>query len=186
MNFFDLVGAFFSLICTYLFVLEDKRAWFLSAIAIPFDAYVYYRSQLYGDMMLQGIYFISTLYGWYQWQYGGKNHQELAVSRLSIKAVVICLLLVMIGIGLISPLLKPFNQAEVAMLDAITTVLSLLGQALLCLKKIETWLIWFMVDSLYIYLYAIKALPFHSLMALVYLFMAVAGGYRWYFQVAQL
>jgi nicotinamide mononucleotide transporter len=180
MESFDLIGACLSLICTYLFVNADKKAWLFSAIAIPFDAFVYYKSQLYGDMFLQSIYFASTFYGWYQWQYGSQAKGSLEVSYLSNKNRLQLLGIVICGIARINPLLRPFNQADVVWLDAITTVLSLAAQWLLCNKKIETWIIWFIVDSLYIYLYSIKALPFHSIMATVYLLMAIAGFISWY------
>lgn len=180
MNPFDLIGAFLSLICTYLFVREKQKAWLFSAIAIPFDAFVYYKSQLYGDMSLQAVYFALTFYGWYQWQYGSSSQSNLEASFLSNKARLKVILIVIIGITIINPLLRPFNQADVVWLDAITTVLSLAGQWLLCNKKIETWMVWFIVDSLYIYLYSIKSLPFHSIMASIYLLMAIAGFVSWY------
>ncbi len=183
MNYYDLIGAILSLICTYLFVKADKRAWIISAFAIPFDAYVYYSSQLYGDMFLQGFYFFSFFYGWYRWCYGGGLSNELPVSCLSINQILFQGLLVVLAIVLLKPLLLPFNPSMIATMDATTTVLSLFGQWLLCQKKIETWFVWFTVDTLYIYLYGFKALPFHSVMACIYLLMAIAGFRSWYQQL---
>jgi nicotinamide mononucleotide transporter len=176
---FDIVGACLSLICTFLFVRGSIFAWHLSAIAIPFDAFVYFRSQLFGDMMLQLLYFISAFYGWFQWRFGGGKGEVLEVTSLSIAEWQKLIVLLILAVAIILPLLKPFNRGDIATIDALTTVLSLGGQWLLCRKKIETWLFWFVVDGLYIYLYAVKSLPFHSIMAAIYLTMAIAGWRRW-------
>ena len=178
-TFIDLIGALLSLTCTYLFVKADYRAWILSAIAIPFDAFVYFEQALYGDMVLQAIYFISTFFGWYQWRYGGTGHQSLNASHLSLNHAVILAGLGVIGIIFTKQLLAPYNAANVVWLDATTTVLSLCAQWLLCQKKIETWILWFIIDGLYFYLYIIKSLPFHGIMVLVYLVMAIIGWFRW-------
>ncbi len=179
MSLIDFIGALFSLICTYLFVKEDKHAWPLTALAIPFDAYVYFQKQLYGDVCLQFIYLSLTAYGWQQWRNLEGEALQTRISSLTkaefIKLSIFCITAIM----LLNPLLRPFNQANIAYLDAITTVLSICAQWLLCKKKIETWLVWFIVDGLYVYLYALKALPFHSVMTLTYLFMAIAGWRQW-------
>ena len=179
MDIYDLIGAILSLLCTYLFVKAVKRAWLLSALAIPFDSYVYYRSSLFGDMFLQCFYMASTYYGWSQWRSGGVKQGDLEISYSSIYSLLFIGCIAIIGIVIINPLLKPFNHANIALLDAITTVLSLCAQWLLCRKKIESWFLWFIVDAFYIYLYDIKTLPFHSVMALVYLIMAITGFYNW-------
>lgn len=159
--------------------MEDSRAWFVSAIAIPFDAFVYFKSHLYGDMLLQMVYLASTFYGYYQWRHGGLKDSVLSVSRLHLRQLLYFSSLVLsLAFGLFL-LLSQIPSAERTALDGLTTALSLGAQYLLCIKKIETWLIWLLVDALYVYLYAIKALPFHSLMALCYLGLAVLGWYKW-------
>lgn len=179
MSILDLIGAFLSLSCTILFVRASIYAWPLGAIAIPFDAYVYFHSQLYGDMMLQGLYFASTFYGWWQWRCGGENHKDLVISTSTIKSLVTLFFVVSSGVVVLHQLLEPFNLSHIAFMDALTTTLSLSAQWLLCKKKIETWFIWLVVDAIYVYLYAIKALPFHSVMAFTYLMLAICGYMEW-------
>lgn len=180
MSLIDLIGSILSLICTYLFVKENRNAFGLSAIAIPFDAFVYYQNALYGDMFLQAIYLSMTFYGFHQWRKGDNNAgNALNISYLTTQQKIIGFALCVTGVIFINPLLKPFNHPDIALLDSITTVFSLFAQWLLCKKKIETWIVWFFVDALYAYLYVSKGLPFHGFMALIYLFMAIAGLWRW-------
>lgn len=179
LNYFDLIGAFLSLWCTYLFINTDPKAWPLSALALPFDAYAYLEKGLYGDLLLQGVYLITTLYGWHQWRHGGKDKKQLPISTVAKEKILVTLGLTVVAILLVHYFLASYNQASIAWLDAITTVLSLLGQWLLCNKKLETWIIWLIVDALYFYLYAIKGLPFHALMVSVYFAMAIIGWLKW-------
>ena len=86
-------------------------------------------------------------------------------------------IIALLSIEILALILKA--HSTVPYLDAGTTVLSIIGQLLICRKKIETWFIWFAVDTMYIYLYFHKGIPFHGIMAAIYLIMAVMGFYRW-------
>lgn len=175
----DFLGAFFSILCLYFYVKENPLAWPISAVAIPFDIVLYAKKGIYADMSLQIAYFISTLYGWYQWCFGGKDHKGIAISVVPRKTFMMYLAATSIGsIGLYS-ILRHYIPADIAALDALTTVMSLLAQWLLCRKHIETWLVWMSVDVFYFYLYYVKGLPFHCWMVLIYFLFAFVGYANW-------
>lgn len=179
MYYLDLSGAAFSLLATYLYVNVDQRAWFVSVIAIAINAYLYFQIGIYGDMTLEGIYFISILYGWYTWMYGGKNHQKKMVTHIQMKHAVVLAGIACVSIPSLALFLKVQLHSQVPWLDAITTVISLLAQWLLCRKIIETWCLWFIVDALYVGLYFYKGIPFHGAIFFIYLGMALIGFWRW-------
>ena len=60
--------------------------------------------------------------------------------------------------------------------DGFLTAGSLLGQALLSRKKIDNWLVWIVVDILYVALYIYKDL---MLTAFLYAIFVVLAGYGW-------
>mgnify|MGYP000713545896 CR=1 FL=1 len=64
-------------------------------------------------------------------------------------------------------------------LDATTTVLSLIAQWMVCKKIIENWILWFVVDAIYVFLYFYKDIPAHGVLLIIYLGLAVAGFIRW-------
>ena len=43
---------------------------------------LYYRHGLYADVGLQVFYVVISLYGWWAWLHGGRDHGRLAVSRV--------------------------------------------------------------------------------------------------------
>lgn len=135
-------------------------------------------SRLFGDMVLQIIYIGLAITGWWQWVYGGQNRTELKVSHITIvESIVLCL----IGVLAILLLHKYFIKVGDAapLLDATTTVLSLIAQYLLNSKRIENWYIWIITDVIYIILYIQKSLYLTSVLYALFIIMCVAGLVMW-------
>ena len=69
--------------------------------------FVVFREQkLYADMGLQVIYFALSLYGWYEWLYGGENRTELKVSRVDAKTATALTAIAVIGVGVLGTLFR--------------------------------------------------------------------------------
>lgn len=182
-NVLDFLGAFFAFVATIYYVRAHPGAWPISLSAIAVNIFLYWRKGLYGDTGLQLVYIAMIFYGWWQWLHGNKKnkkqHAELPITRGSSKTVFSLLLLSLLGVTAGSLMLRFFTDSQVPYWDATTTVLSLLGQWLMCRKIIETWVVWFVVDALFAGLYIYKGIPMHALLQLVYLGMAVAGYLNW-------
>ncbi len=181
----DISGAIFSLLSTLLYVKADQRAWPVGLVAILINMTLYLLTGLYGDSSLEFIYLVSTFYGWYQWTRGDVHQPERAISRLSFKHGVTLLVLGTIGFLLTVYCLEHFTHSKVPYWDASTTILSLIAQWLICRKIFETWIVWFIVDALYVGLYFYKGIPAHSILAFVYSGTAVAGYWRWRYQLSK-
>ncbi|AAO91223.1 nicotinamide riboside transporter PnuC [Coxiella burnetii] len=175
----DISGAIFAFFSTVFYVKADKWAWPIGAIATALNIVLYGLTGIYGDMTLEGIYFLSMFYGWYQWTRGSLAIGELPISNLSWRLAVILSVLAAGGIWGVAELLKHFTNSQVPYLDAVTTVLSLIAQWMICKKIIQTWFLWFIVDAIYVGLYLYKGIPAHSILLVIYLGLAVAGYLRW-------
>lgn len=176
----DIVGSIFSLISTLFYVKADWRAWPIGVCATLLNISLYSYLGIYGDMTLEVLYFFSMFYGWYVWLRGGKNHHAIAISTLTQQSFLYYLGLAMIGSVIVFFLLKHYTNSTVPYLDSITTVLSLIAQYMTCRKILECWILWFIVDAIYVGLYINKGIPFHSVLLMIYLGLAVAGYLRWY------
>jgi len=175
----DISGAIFALFSTIFYVKADKWAWPLGAVATVLDASLYGLTGIYGDMILTGIYFISMFYGWYMWTHKSERSKNLEITHLTLKTGLILSAIAIGGIFVVSTLLKDFTNSQVPYLDAITTVLSLIAQWMVCKKIIENWTLWFVVDAIYVGLYFYKGIPAHSILLIIYLGLAVVGFIRW-------
>ncbi|MGE3317869.1 MAG: nicotinamide riboside transporter PnuC [Candidatus Berkiella sp.] len=179
MNWLDFTGASLSLISTYYFTQARRLAWLVGLFAIVLNSVLYWQKGIYGHLILESIYFISMIYGWYQWSVGLSNKPSLPIRYLSIEQFGYYVLLAVISIALTAQVLSTLTDSTIPYWDATTTVLSLIAQWLLCRKIIHCWILWFIVDALVALLQLYKGMPFHSAVHWLYLFMAVVGYYRW-------
>lgn len=174
----DLLGAFVSLLSTYFFIRLDSKAWLATLLATCLNGWLYWQKGIYADMVLEAFYFFSTCYGWYLWHLPARENKPF-ILQFSMKQWLLVGAITSLLYTLIVKLLLTYTHSNVAVLDALTTSLSLVAQGLMCYRAIATWILWFFTDALYAYMYLQKDLPFHVLLMLLYTTMAIAGYLSW-------
>ena len=133
--------------------------------------------RLYADALLQIIYLILLVYGWMVWDRSKNEKEEIrTVSILLAKKLVIIGVLSTIALGVF---LSLYTNASLPYLDAILTIISLIAQWMIAKKMIENWLLWIVVNTIYIPLYVYKGLAFTSILYLLFLILAINGWYNW-------
>lgn len=164
--------------CVWLCVREHIWNWPLGlANNVVFFA-LFWHSRLYADMGLQTVYFAFGVYGWWNWIYGGQQHGALKISRTPpVEGLVLAALTPLATWGLWALLVAVHDAAP--FLDALTTVLSLVAQYLLCRKRLENWLVWIVVDAIYVPLYLSRHLQLTALLYAVFLLMCIYGLRAW-------
>src|SRR5690349_858099 len=80
-NSSKVLAAIARIISVYLSTRENIWSWPTALVNVALYFVVFYEAKLYADMGLQAVYFALSLYGWYEWLYGGENRTELHVSR---------------------------------------------------------------------------------------------------------
>ncbi len=179
MNWLDFVGASLSLLSTYYFTQAKRLAWLISLFAITLNTILYWQKGVYGHLLLEGIYFVSMIYGWYQWSGNVANKDYRPIRYLSVNEIICYVAGAIIGILLMAKGLSFYTDSTIPYWDASTTILCLIAQWLLCRKVIHCWILWFVVDAMVAVLQFHKGMPFHSAVHWLYLVMAVVGYYRW-------
>ena len=175
----DFLGAAFAIAATVAFAFASVVAWPLSLIAISLDLILYFKLQIYGDALLQMGYFVMSIYGWWVWLRPSVGVNSLQIRWLTMKERSILLGLLIFLIPMVAYFLARTLHSTAPILDAATTVLSVVAQGLVCRKKLDNWPLWCINDVLYLMLYYVKGIPFHMLMLPIYLCIAVIGFYRW-------
>ena len=77
----EVVAVAFGIVSVFLSVRENIWSWPTALVNVALYTVLFFQTGLYSDMGLQVVYFVLSLYGWYQWLYGGANRTELQVSR---------------------------------------------------------------------------------------------------------
>jgi nicotinamide mononucleotide transporter len=175
----ELISFVLSVLAVLLTIRQNHWAWLFGIISSAAYGMVFFNSRLYGDMGLQVVFIVVSVWGWYSWLRGGSGHQPLRVTRLARAGWTWSLLGWAAGFVLLAAFLKHYTDTDVPHADGFLTAGSLLGQLLTSRKKVENWHVWIAVDILYVGLYLYKGLMLTAILYAVFVLMAVAGLRAW-------
>lgn len=176
----ELISFILSVITVVLNIRQLHWAWLFSIASSATYAIVFFGARLYGDMGLQAVFIAVSAWGWYQWLYGGAQHAPLAVTRSSRAGWRNAIVGWLLGFAILALFLDHFTDTDVPNIDGFLTAGSLVGQVLLSRKKVENWIVWIVVDILYVGLYVYKGLMLTAILYAVFIVLASIGLVAWY------
>lgn len=179
MTWIEAIAVVFGLACVWLTVRQSIWCWSTGLVQVVLFIFIFLQARLYSDVILHCIYVVLQVYGWHHWLYGGPDHQNLRVSRLSRRGFLGWVLLCGVGTAALGWSMTTFTDAALPYPDAFTTVASLIAQWLLTRKKLESWLFWIIVDVVAIGIYFSKSLFLTTGLYAVFLLMATMGLLAW-------
>ena len=175
----EIIATITGLLGVWLTSRQHIACWPVALVSIVFSLFVFYSERLYQDAILQIFYLVMTLYGWYNWLYGGKNHSRLEVSRMARSTLVAYL----VGGGLAMAASGYwFAQNTDAILpywDAISLVGGIIGTVWMARKWIEHWLLWIVIDTICTGIYFSRNLYFFTFQYFVFTLLALYGWHTW-------
>lgn len=172
-------------ICVWLVVREHVWNWPVGVANNIFFFALFLKSRLFADMGLQLIYLGLGIYGWLNWIYGGTHRTQLKISRTTRQEWLMLGLAIPLATVGLRWLLININGAA-PFWDAVTTVISLAAQYLLCRKRFENWFLWIAADVVYIPLYFSRGLVLTGVLYAVFLAMCLVGVREWMKEVRSL
>ncbi|MBC3929254.1 nicotinamide riboside transporter PnuC [Undibacterium sp. CY21W] len=175
----ELLSFILSVVTVALNIRQIHWAWLFSILSSGLYASVFFEARLYGDMGLQWVFIIVSLWGWFLWWRGIDGSSQLPVSALGFRERGLAVIAWGLGFAALAWFLKSYTDTDVPLADGFLTAGSLLGQVLLSRKKIENWLIWIVVDVLYVGLYIYKNLMLTAALYAVFVIMAIIGLRAW-------
>jgi nicotinamide mononucleotide transporter len=178
-NRLEILAVVFGIISVYLSTREHIWSWPTAIVNVSLYFVVFYEAKLYADMGLQVVYLALSVYGWYEWLYGGENRTELHVSRVSRTLAVRLAVIGVVTAATLGTLLARFTDAALPYLDSATTSTSLVAQWMMTRKIVESWAVWVAVDVVYVGMFFYKQLYLTAGLYTVFLVLAVIGYRQW-------
>jgi nicotinamide mononucleotide transporter len=178
-NRWEILAVVFGIISVYLSTRENIWSWPTALINVGLYFVVFYEAKLYADMGLQVVYFALSLYGWYEWLYGGENRTELHVSRTPRTLGVRLIVIGVVCAATLGTALARFTDAALPYLDSATTSTSLVAQWMMTRKILENWAVWAVVDVVYVGMFIFKKLYLTAGLYSVFFVLAVMGYIQW-------
>ena len=162
---------------------KNNKIWVFPTGMISTSIFVYLllKWELLGDMMINGYYFIMSIYGWDVWT---RKVDETHVTQISTttkkekKAAVIIFLATLVFVYLVYIYFDKWTS-WVAYVDTFTTAIFFVGMWLMAKRKLENWIFWIVGDCISIPLYFYKGFTFTSFQYLGFTFIAIFGYLAW-------
>lgn len=152
----NLIISLTGLFCVLLVAKGSIWTYFFGVITTSLYAYTAYKAGLYGECMLNALYFVPIqfigLYSWLKNRGDHTDHSKIEVKSLTIKGWLYVVLTVIIVSILYGLFLHEIGSKQ-AHLDGFAVVLSIVAQALMVRRYVEQWIIWIIVNILTIILW---------------------------------
>jgi nicotinamide mononucleotide transporter len=180
MSILEAIAAGLGVISVWFIVRRNVWAFPIGIVMVSLYILVFYRAKFYADMGLQVIYIGMQIQGWILWTRGKKAiDQKIAIRRLSRIQWLYTLGVILAGTALIGYLLSIKTDAALPYIDALTTVISLTAQWWMNKKYLGNWVLWIVVDCIYLYQYSFKKLYLTTGLYAVFLVLAILGYQEW-------
>jgi len=161
-----------------LAIRQNLSCWYAAFSSSLIYLWVFFDARLYMESALQIFYAAMAIYGWYQWRYGGSEHEGVRIvvwRPLRHAIVIVCVLVLSAVFGWA----LSATDAAFPYLDSFTTISAIATTYMVARKVLENWIYWFVIDSLSAYLYIARELYLTAALFLLYLVLVVWGFRAW-------
>jgi nicotinamide mononucleotide transporter len=179
MNPFEVFGVVTGILGVWLTTRQKVSCWPVLIVSAVAFTVVFFTARLYAAMGLQVLYVGLAAYGWYAWLHGGSGHEPLRVSRVPAR---VAAALAVAGIGATAGLgwwLDTRTDQALPYVDAFATSFSLAAQWMQARKHLENWLVWIVVDLVYVWMVVARGLDLTAALYTVFIGLAVLGFRDW-------
>lgn len=164
---------------------QNPLAWPIGLAMVVLYSLIFAQTRLYSEMLLQLIYAVLQLYGWWQWLYGGAQQQPRRVTRLPAAQMGRDLLLGALISLLLGGVMVTLTDARLPWVDAALTGFSLVAQWWMAQKRVQCWNLWLLLDLLYVLMFSLAELYLTAGLYLVFCGLALYGKQQWRKELTQ-
>lgn len=179
MSGFELFAAVITLVSVWLTARENIWSWPTGIVSVILYGWIFWEARLYANALLQGLYLVLCIYGWYEWLHGGREHDELQVSRTPAWGWVVTVIAGAAASAATGWAMQRHTDAAMPYSDAATTALSIVAEAMTTRKWIENWLLWIGIDAVTTWMLAVQHLYSSAVLYALFVLLAVFGWMRW-------
>ena len=182
----EIVAVVFGVLSVWYAHKENIWVFPLGIINVLIYIYICISTQLYANAGINVVYFLTNVYGWYNWSRTNNDQESLQISRNTNKQNALWLLFAAVLYGVTVWILRTANQNNpdylnsiLPWIDGMNTSFFLCATVLMTVKKIENWWFWIAGNVISIPVYFSQGLYFTSLQYSIFLVIAIMGLRGW-------
>lgn len=158
---------------------ESIYCWVAAFASTAIYTVLFWNVSLFMESALNVFYMGMAVYGWWQWTYGGREHEGMPIHRWPARLHVVTLVAIAALTALSGWLLADYTTAALPFVDSFTTVASVITTFMVARKVLENWLYWIVIDLVSIWLYLDRGLDSTAILFAGYVVLAVVGYVVW-------
>lgn len=179
MSGLEIFAVLISAIGVWLTVRRHMLCWPFNLLAYVLYAFIFFDYKLYGETILQLLFMGLAVYGFWQWKSGQIQDHEIRIVKLDQNTMLLQLVLTAVAGGVFGAALKYLTDAAVPWLDAQLAAYSLLATYWTSRKHIATWILWVVVDIIYVGMFVYKDLMLTAGLYAAFVILAAVGWRQW-------
>ena len=176
----EILAAALSALSVALSALRSLWNFPLGLVSVALYAWVFFRARLYSDMLLQGFFAATLVYGWFAWIRGRDSGGQIRVRRLPPHEAALGLALGVVLAIFTGMLMRSHTDAALPRLDAALMAASIVGTVWSARRQIENWPLWVIVDCIYVGEYLYKQLLVTAVLYSCFVALALFGWRHWW------
>jgi len=157
---------------------NSVHTWWTGIVGCTLFAWLFFTTQLYADVLLQAFFVVASMVGWWQWT-GGARNAPLEVRTTPGRDLAWMGTIAMAAALAYGSLLHRFTDAYAPFADSAVLSLSVLAQLLLMRRRVETWPVWLLVNTIAVPLYASRGLTVTAVLYSAYWINACVAWRYW-------
>jgi len=150
-------------------------------ISTSIFVYLLWQWGLLGDMIIQGYYFIMSIYGWYIWTRKVSPNKFTPITKASKKEHGIAFAIgaaSIVGVFIVYTVFEKWTSWT-AYVDTLTTAIFFGGMWMLAKRKLENWIYLLIGNTISVPLYFIKGYTLSSMLYLIFIAISIVGYLAW-------
>jgi nicotinamide mononucleotide transporter len=188
MSWIEFAGTVLYFASTILIARKNILNWPVGIVSVILYGILFYQIGLYSDMIEQSYYLVISVWGWFNWTRRKREDKEIRSLWTPLPRLILWLLagaVLSTGLGFCTARFHLWfpswfaQPASFPFVDAFTTVFSFIAMFLMTRRRNESWIYWFVIDAVGIWLYWVKGVRFISMQYVLLLGMAVYGFLFW-------
>lgn len=173
-SYLELISAITSFVGVWLGTTGKRITWPWWALSSALYMVFFYQVDLFASAVLQIVFILAAVWGWRGWAPTGA-----VPGSLTNQARMYYALGTLIAVIALTPLLSHVGAAA-TWSDAFLLIGSLVAQILMVYEKVESWILWLIVDAAGTIEYAALGYWFTAVLYAAFTVIAILGWKRWH------
>ena len=177
----EIAGVVLWIIYLLLAVNEKIACWIFGILASCITIYNFYHGKLYSEAIVNVYYVGAGIYGWYYWakQKKASGTNNTPVSKWTVKKHFFTYSLTIVAALLWGSFMHKNTDSPRPYIDSFTACFSFLTTFMEARKILTTWINWFCINIVLVYLQVDRGLPVYAGLSALFAFMSIIGFIKW-------